>query len=203
MFLGQKVAPDVVNNITYMIPLTIVSLLAVVVSSRNLQIFGFIWCNFFISLMAIAWLLPGYGSTLMYITQQCGQAFLGITTMALATECFPDGFRGKALGISAGVGKVGAFIGATIFAQMTSGKCSQNPNFKGALASAAFVAVLGLLITLGMTPAYTPESRAEMQRLADEGQDAEAAKALALGTSQVQVLLAEEKSAHLNADTNV
>jgi len=123
---------------------------------------------------------PATMSTLLYITQQCGQAFLGITTMALATECFPLDFQGKALGISAAVGKIGAFIGSTVFLFLTDSECATE-NYPLALFIATAVAACGLMVTLGLTPLYTSESRAEMQRLSDEGDQQGAVDALYAG----------------------
>jgi len=178
-FTNQKILPDMVNNAVYMIPLTTVSILASLVTNKNLQIMGFTWCTVWILIMALTypWEEPKFMSTLLYITQQCGQAFLGITTMALATECFPRDFQGKALGISAAVGKIGAFIGSSVFLLLTDSACATE-NYPMALFIATAVAACGLMLTLGATPAYTSESRAEMQRLSDEGDHQGAVDAL-------------------------
>lgn len=67
-----------------------------------------------------------------------------VTTFVYPAEIFPVEVRTTGHGISAAVGKVGAFIGAFVFPLMLN-----NPAFRlpGAMGVAAIVAVAGLLIT--------------------------------------------------------
>jgi len=67
-----------------------------------------------------------------------------VTTFVYPAEIFPVAVRTTGHGISAAVGKIGAFIGAFVFPLMLN-----NPAFRlpGAMGVAAIVAVAGLLIT--------------------------------------------------------
>ncbi|HXL38540.1 MAG TPA: MFS transporter [Ktedonobacteraceae bacterium] len=67
-----------------------------------------------------------------------------VTTFVYPAEIFPVSVRSTGHGISAAVGKVGAFIGAFLFPLMLS-----NPAFRlpGAMGAAAIVALGGFLIT--------------------------------------------------------
>jgi MFS family permease len=65
-----------------------------------------------------------------------------VTTFAYPAEIFPVWMRSTAHGISAAVGKVGAFIGAFIFPLLLA-----NVNLSGAMGFAAVSALLGFLLT--------------------------------------------------------
>ena len=67
-----------------------------------------------------------------------------VTTFVYPAEIFPVSVRSTGHGISAGVGKVGAFIGAFLFPLMLSSPAFLLP---GAMGVAAIVALGGFLIT--------------------------------------------------------
>lgn len=91
-----------------------------------------------LSTIAVTFLLL-YG--LSYFFTEFGP---NVTTFVYPAEIFPVSVRSTGHGISAGVGKIGAFIGAFLFPLMLS-----NPAFRlpGAMGVAAIVALGGFLIT--------------------------------------------------------
>lgn len=91
-------------------------------------------------LTQIAWtFLLIYG--LSYFFTEFGP---NVTTFVLPAEIFPASARTTAHGISAAVGKVGAFIGAFIFPLMLGNPAFQLP---GAMGVAAIVAIAGFALT--------------------------------------------------------
>ena len=66
-----------------------------------------------------------------------------MTTFVLPGEVFPVSVRATGHGISAGIGKFGAFIGVFLFPVLNS-----SLGLRGTLLLTAFVSVLGALLTL-------------------------------------------------------
>jgi MFS transporter, PHS family, inorganic phosphate transporter len=86
--------------------------------------------------ITIAFLLLYGGS---YFFTECGP---NVTTFAYPAEIFPVWIRSTAHGISAAVGKVGAFVGAFVFPMLLT-----SFNLRGAMSFAAATALLGFLLT--------------------------------------------------------
>ncbi len=121
----------------------------------------------FPALTQIAWtFLLLYG--LSYFFTEFGP---NVTTFVLPAEIFPVEARTTAHGISAAVGKVGAFIGAFLFPLLLS-----SPAFKlpGAMGIAAIVALAGCALTF-ILPEPDHKSLETIEREGDrEDQEAEA-----------------------------
>lgn len=71
-----------------------------------------------------------------------------VTTFVYPAEIFPVQVRSTAHGVAAGLGKVGAFIGAFAFPYLLSSQW----RLAGAMAFAAVVSILGLLLTVFTLP---------------------------------------------------
>jgi MFS transporter, PHS family, inorganic phosphate transporter len=83
-----------------------------------------------------------------------------VTTFVYPAEIFPVMVRTTAHGIAAGVGKVGAFIGAFAFPFLLA-----NFNLPGAMAVAAVISLAGLLLTVFTLP--EPNQRS-LEEISDE-----------------------------------
>jgi MFS family permease len=113
---------------------------------RRLQLAGFIMmgvCFAVIGLVpgmttAVAPFLIAYG--ISYFFTEFGP---NVTTFVLPGELFPTRIRATAHGISAGIGKLGAFIGVFLFPVLQS-----SLGLRGTLLLTAGVSVLGALLTL-------------------------------------------------------
>merc|ERR1712113_269645 len=149
----QHAVPNLIVSAIYIVPLIAVSLLTGKLSNRNLQAIGFVGCGLFCAILGVVnaasddtskVAVGGAVGLILFIMQKSFQAFLGITTMALATECFPLDFRGKALGLSAAIGKVGAFVGTECITHWTSADVGQSAL---AFFSCTIVCALGLALT--------------------------------------------------------
>jgi len=187
----QHAIPNLIVSAIYIFPLIGVSLLTGKVSNKKLQLIGFVGCGSFCAILGVVnaasdssdkVAVGGFVGLILFIMQKSFQAFLGITTMALATECFPLDFRGKALGISAAVGKVGAFVGTECITHWTSTGSSALAFF-----SCTAVCAVGILSTVMLTPDYTPDMRMAMQAKADAG-DFQGAVDVLYGRAQVALL---------------
>jgi MFS transporter, PHS family, inorganic phosphate transporter len=116
------------------------------IGHRRLQLIGFAMmalCFAVIGLVpgmttAVAPFLLAYG--ISYFFAEFGP---NVTTFVLPGELYPVSVRATGHGISAGVGKFGAFIGVFLFPVLQSGL-----GLRGTLLLTAGVAVLGLLLTL-------------------------------------------------------
>jgi PHS family inorganic phosphate transporter-like MFS transporter len=83
-----------------------------------------------------------------------------VTTFVYPAEIFPVMVRSSAHGVSAGLGKIGAFIGAFVFPYLLS-----NFHLPGAMAFAAVVSLIGLMLTLVTLP--EPNQRS-LEEISDE-----------------------------------
>jgi PHS family inorganic phosphate transporter-like MFS transporter len=118
---------------------------------RNIQVLGF-------AMMAVAFVLIGTipGATtraapfiivygLSYFFTEFGP---DTTTFIYPAEIFPVEVRATAHGISAGMGKMGAFAGACLFPDMLASSLG----IRGAECIAGAVAIFGLLLTVFLLP---------------------------------------------------
>jgi MFS family permease len=80
-----------------------------------------------------------------------------VTTFVYPAEIFPVMIRTTAHGIAAGVGKIGAFIGAFAFPFLLA-----NYNLPGAMAVAAVISLAGLLLTVFTLPEPNQRSLEEV-----------------------------------------
>jgi MFS family permease len=116
------------------------------IGHRKLQLVGFILmglCFAVISLVpgmttAVAPFLLVYG--ISYFFTEFGP---NVTTFVLPGELFPTSVRATGHGISAGIGKFGAFVGVFLFPVLQG-----SLGLRGTLALTAGVSVLGALLTL-------------------------------------------------------
>ncbi len=116
------------------------------IGHRRLQLIGF-------PLMGLAFLLigviPGVTTAIVPFLVLFGLSFFfaefgpNSTTFVLSAECFPTAARTTGHGISAGIAKLGAFIGVYLFPQITAAF-----GISGALMFSAGMALLGTLLTL-------------------------------------------------------
>jgi sugar phosphate permease len=82
------------------------------------------------------------------------------TTFVMAAECYPTSVRATGHGLSAGIAKLGAFMGVYLFPQISSAF-----GLTGALLFAAGMAMAGTLLTL-----LLPEtSRRSLEDISEEG----------------------------------
>ena len=113
---------------------------------RRLQLIGF--CVMAVC-FAVIGLVPGMTTAVLPFLLAYGISYFftefgpNVTTFILPGEVFPDAIRATGHGISAGVGKFGAFIGVFLFPVLQSGL-----GLRGTLLLTAGVAVLGALLTL-------------------------------------------------------
>jgi len=117
---------------------------------RAIQCMGF-------AVMAVSYtliaLVPALSSLTMPFLMLYGIGYLftewgpNTTTFVYPAEIFPISVRSSAHGISAGLGKVGAFIGAFAFPYLLAAF-----HIQGAMAFAAVVALVGLVLTLFTLP---------------------------------------------------
>jgi MFS family permease len=116
------------------------------VGHRRLQLIGFIMMGLCFAVIglapgmttAVAPFLVAYG--ISYFFSEFGP---NVTTFVLPGELFPASVRATGHGISAGIGKLGAFIGVFLFPVLQS-----SLGLRGTLLLTAGVSVLGALLTL-------------------------------------------------------
>lgn len=138
-------------------------LLMDVLGRRRIQLLGF-------AVMALSFgvisLVPGVQASLPIFAVVFGVSYFftefgpNTTTFVYPVEVFPTAARTTGHGLSAGIGKVGAFIGVFLFpillAQGHTGK-----NLSLALGVAAIAAILGFLLTLFTLPETNQRSLEE------------------------------------------
>jgi MFS family permease len=113
---------------------------------RRLQLAGFIMMGV---CFAVIGLVPGMTTTVAPFLIVYGISYFftefgpNVTTFVLPGELFPTRIRATGHGISAGVGKLGAFIGVFLFPVLQS-----SLGLSGTLLLTAGVSVLGALLTL-------------------------------------------------------
>jgi MFS transporter, PHS family, inorganic phosphate transporter len=116
------------------------------IGHRRLQLIGFVMMGL---CFAVIGLVPGMTTTVAPFLVVYGISYFftefgpNVTTFVLPGELFPTRFRATGHGISAGVGKLGAFIGVFLFPIL-----QDSLGLRGTLLLTAGVSALGALLTL-------------------------------------------------------
>merc|ERR1712147_57995 len=109
----------------------------------------------------------------MYMIQYSFQMFMGVTTMAISAQIFPEKFAGTGAGIAAALGKIGATIGTYLFTSW--GEANKYSLIFGVT---SVCCAIGLAITFVFVPGYRAEKLDIMQRLSERDRHQEAAAIL-------------------------
>jgi MFS transporter, PHS family, inorganic phosphate transporter len=170
--------PNASELTTILLQLAIVSVFAVPgyivaillldkVGRKSIQIMGF-------AIMALMFLLigviPGVSTTLAPFLILYGISYFftefgpNMTTFIYPAELFPTEVRTTGHGISAGAGKLGAFIGAFLFPDILA----SHLGLRGAMTICAVVAAVGLLLTSFALPETRGKSLEELEEAAYE-----------------------------------
>src|SRR3984885_7848867 len=121
---------------------------------RRLQLAGFAMMALCFALIAA---IPGMTAAVVPFLLVYGVSYFftefgpNMTTFVLPSELFPVTMRTTGHGISAGIGKLGAFIGVFLFPLLSS-----SLGLRGTLLLTAGVSVLGLLLSLGLPAPARP-----------------------------------------------
>jgi MFS transporter, PHS family, inorganic phosphate transporter len=113
---------------------------------RRLQLAGFVMMG---ACFAVIGLVPGMTTMVVPFLLAYGLSYFftefgpNVTTFVLPGELFPTAIRATGHGISAGIGKLGAFIGVFLFPVL-----QHSLGLRGTLLLTAGVSVLGALLTL-------------------------------------------------------
>lgn len=133
------------------------------IGHRRLQLIGFPAMGAMFLMMA---LIPGVTALTAPFLLLFGASYFfaefgpNTTTFVMAAECYPTSVRATGHGLSAGIAKLGAFMGVYLFPQISSAV-----GLTGALLFAAGMAVAGTLLTL-----LLPEtSRRSLEDISEEG----------------------------------
>jgi MFS transporter, PHS family, inorganic phosphate transporter len=116
------------------------------IGHRRLQLAGFIMMG---ACFALIGLVPGMTTAVAPFLLAYGISYFftefgpNVTTFVLPGELFPTRFRATGHGISAGIGKLGAFIGVFLFPVL-----QHSLGLRGTLLLTAGISVLGALLTL-------------------------------------------------------
>ena len=116
------------------------------IGHRKLQLIGFVMMGL---CFAVIGLVPGMTTAVAPFLLVYGVSYFftefgpNVTTFVLPGELFPTRFRATGHGISAGIGKLGAFIGVFLFPVL-----QDSLGLRGTLLLTAGVSVLGALLTL-------------------------------------------------------
>ena len=116
------------------------------IGHRRLQLIGFILMG---ACFAVIGLVPGMTTAVLPFLLVYGISYFfsefgpNVTTFVLPGELFPTGVRATGHGISAGIGKFGAFIGVFLFPVLQG-----SLGLRGTLLLTAGVSALGALLTL-------------------------------------------------------
>jgi PHS family inorganic phosphate transporter-like MFS transporter len=116
------------------------------IGHRKLQLIGFVMMGL---CFAVIGLVPGMTTAVAPFLLVYGISYFftefgpNVTTFVLPGELFPTRFRATGHGISAGIGKLGAFIGVFLFPVL-----QDSLGLRGTLLLTAGVSVLGALLTL-------------------------------------------------------
>jgi MFS family permease len=135
------------------------------IGHRRLQLIGFPAMGAMFLMIA---LIPGVTAVTAPFLLLFGASYFfaefgpNTTTFVMAAECYPTSVRTTGHGLSAGIAKLGAFIGVYLFPDI-----SKAFGLAGALEFAAGMAVAGTLLTL-----LLPEtSRRSLEDISEEGRD--------------------------------
>lgn len=146
------------------------------ISCKVSQSIGFIGCGVVTLILAIDYESlhdkTGLFNT-MYMVQYSFQMFMGVTTMAIAAQAFPEKFAGTGAGIAAALGKVGATIGTYLFSNWGS-----SDKYGLIFAVTSVSCAVGLVVTFLFVPAYNANKLRMMQQLSEQGRDGDAAAVL-------------------------
>jgi PHS family inorganic phosphate transporter-like MFS transporter len=133
------------------------------IGHRRLQLIGFPAMGAMFLMIA---LIPGVTSATTPFLLLFGASYFfaefgpNTTTFVMAAECYPTSVRTTGHGISAGIAKLGAFMGVYLFPQISNAF-----GLAGALKFAAGMALVGTLLTLVL-----PEpARRSLEDISDEG----------------------------------
>jgi MFS family permease len=116
------------------------------IGHRRLQLAGFIMMG---ACFAVIGLVPGMTTAVVPFLLAYGISYFfaefgpNVTTFVLPGELFPTRLRATGHGISAGVGKLGAFIGVFLFPVL-----QHTLGLRGTLLLTAGISALGALLTL-------------------------------------------------------
>jgi MFS transporter, PHS family, inorganic phosphate transporter len=151
------------------------------IGHRKLQLLGFAMMGLCFLIIAA---VPGLTTAVVPFLLVYGVSYFftefgpNMTTFVMPSELYPVSMRATGHGISAGVGKLGAFIGVFLFPLL-----SDNLGLRGTLLLTAGVAALGFALTLVLPepagrsledmPTSTRDTRARSLRLASEHQPTE------------------------------
>jgi MFS family permease len=152
------------------------------IGHRRLQLIGFPAMGAMFLLIAV---IPGVTAATVPFLLLFGASYFfaefgpNTTTFVMAAECYPTSVRTTGHGLSAGIAKLGAFIGVYLFPQISSAF-----GLTGALEFAAGMALAGTLLTLLLPEtsrrsledisAEDERGRAGLERLVPVGVQAEA-----------------------------
>ncbi len=133
------------------------------IGHRQLQLIGFPAMGAMFLMIA---LIPGVTTVTAPFLLLFGASYFfaefgpNTTTFVLAAECYPTSVRTTGHGLSAGIAKLGAFVGVYLFPEITKAV-----GLAGALEFAAGMAAAGTLLTL-----LLPEtSQRSLEEISDEG----------------------------------
>ena len=149
------------------------------VSSKKVQLLGFIGCGVANLILAVAYEELREFSTLFflfYILQLSFQSLPGVTTMAISAEIYPSMVRGAAAGISAACGKLGATVGSYFFSELRN-----LGEIRGIFWTVFATSALAMLLTALSTPYYNGNTLDEADELARDGKPRQAVKMLYSG----------------------
>ena len=151
------------------------------IGHRRLQLLGFAMMGLCFLVIAV---IPGMTTVVVPFLLVYGVSYFftefgpNMTTFVMPSEIYPVSMRATGHGISAGVGKFGAFIGVFLFPIL-----EDSLGLRGTLLLTAGVSVLGFALTLVLPepagrsledmPASTREVDGQPLRVADERQVAE------------------------------
>jgi MFS transporter, PHS family, inorganic phosphate transporter len=149
--------------VVFAVPGYIVAILLIDrVGRRSIQLLGF-------AVMALMFLLigliPGISTTLAPFLILYGISYFftefgpNMTTFIYPAELFPTEVRTTGHGISAGAGKLGAFIGAFLFPDILA----SHIGLRGAMTIAGVVAIAGLALTFWSLPETRGKSLEELE----------------------------------------
>ena len=122
---------------------------------RKLQLTGFVMMG---ACFAVIGLVPGMTTMIVPFLLAYGLSYFftefgpNVTTFVLPGELFPTRLRATGHGISAGIGKLGAFIGVFLLPVLQS-----SLGLRGSLLLTAGIALLGALLTLVLPEPRRPQ----------------------------------------------
>jgi len=146
------------------------------ISTKLSQSIGFIGCGVVTLLLSVEYTnwhdnKPLFNT--MYMIQYSFQMFMGVTTMAIAAQIFPEKFAGTGAGIAAALGKIGATIGTYLFTYW-----GEDSKYSLIFGVTSVCCAIGLAVTFVFVPGYAAEKLDIMQRFSERDRHQEAAAIL-------------------------